>query len=161
LTQLLYITLFHLLSLLHPFYVSVTEVRHNEKSRVLEVSTRIFYDDLEEALAASSRTKVDILKPTDREEINRLLGAYLQQHLQVSVDGKPVTLRFLGYEIDNDAAWCYLEGPEVRQVKQLDIRNEVLFAERRSQTNMLHVIVGGKRKSTKLDNPVSKASFSF
>lgn len=160
-SQLLYISFFHLLSLLHPFFVSVTEVRHNEKSRALEVSTRIFYDDLEEALATTSGSKVDILQPTNREKVNRLLSDYLQQHLQVSVDGKPVSLRFLGYEIDNDAAWCYLEGPEVRQVKRLDIRNEVLFAERRSQTNMLHVIVGGKRKSTKLDNPVSKASFSF
>ncbi len=66
-SQLLYLSLVYLLSLLHPFYVSVTEVRHNEKSRALEVSTRIFYDDLEEALASASRTKVDILKPSDRE----------------------------------------------------------------------------------------------
>ena len=150
-----------LLTLLHPFFVSVTEVRHNEKSKALEISTRIFYDDLEEAIASTSRTKVDLLNPTDRERVNQLLGEYLQQHLQITVDGKPVSLRFLGYEIDNDAAWCYLEVPEVRQVKRLDIQNEVLFAERQTQTNMLHVIVNGKRKSTKLDNPTSKATFSF
>lgn len=150
-----------LLTLLHPFFVSVTEVRHNEKSKSLEISTRIFYDDLEEALAKANQTKVDILKPTDRESINRLLGEYLQQHLQVSVDGKSLSLRFLGYEIDNDAAWCYLEVPEVRQVKRIVIQNDVLFAERRAQTNMLHVMVGGKRKSTKLNNPESTATFSF
>jgi hypothetical protein len=150
-----------LITLLHPFFVSVTEVRHNEKSKALEVSARIFYDDLEEALATSYQEKVDILKPADREQVNRLISDYLKKHLQISVNGKPLPLRFLGYEIEEDAAWCYLEVPEVGQVKRIDIRNEVLFAERPAQTNMLHVIVKGKRKSTKLHQPESKASFTF
>jgi hypothetical protein len=160
-TQLLFIPLLHLLSLLHPFFVSLTEVRHNEKSSSLEISCRIFYDDLEVALENAYQVKIDILKPSDREQVNQLIQRYLNQHLQITVDGKLQTLKLLGYEIEEDAAWCYLEVQGVKQVKRMEIHNEVLFAEHRTQTNILHVVVNGTRKSTKLDNPNNKASFSF
>lgn len=150
-----------LLPLLHPFYVSVTEVRHNEKNKTLEISCRVFFDDLEAALENTYEVKIDILKPTDRDQVNRLIDDYLRKHLQLSVDGKPLTLQYVGYEIDEDAAWCYFEAPEVPHVKRIDIRNDVLFAEHRTQTNMIHVLAGGTRKSTKLDNPQRSFSFTF
>ena len=34
----------------HPFFVSVTEINHNAKNHSVEVSCRMFYDDLERAL---------------------------------------------------------------------------------------------------------------
>lgn len=150
-----------LLSLLHPFYVSVTEVRHNEKNKTLEISCRVFFDDFETALENTYEVKIDILKPTDHSQVDRLIDDYLRKHLQLSVDGKPLTLQYIGYEIDEDAAWCYFEAAEVPQVKRIDIRNDVLFAEHRTQTNMIHVLADGKRKSTKLDNPQRSFSFTF
>ena len=147
--------------LFHPFFVSLTEVQHNEKAKRLEVSCKVFSNDLEAALEKNYRTQIDILKPGDRARIEPLIRDYLQKHFQVLVDGKPVSFQFLGYEIEEDAAWCYLEAGKINQVTRIEVKNDVLFAEHPTQTNLLHVTVKGRRQSTKLDNPESKASFSF
>lgn len=149
------------LRLFHPFYVSMTEVQHNEKAKRLEVSCKVFSNDLEAMLEKKYHTSIDMLQTGDKARIEPLLQDYLRQHLRVQVDGKPVTFRFLGYEIEEDATWCFLEAVKVNQVKRLEISNDILFAEHPSQTNMLHVTVKGRRQSTKLDNPQSQASFRF
>ena len=149
------------LRLFHPFYVSMTEVQHNEKAKRLEVSCKVFSNDLEAMLEKNYRTSIDLLKPQDKARIEPLLQDYLQRHFQVQVDGKPVAFRFLGYEIEEDATWCFLEAVKVNQVKKLEVKNDILFAEHAGQTNMLHVTVKGRRQSTKLDNPQSQASFRF
>lgn len=149
------------LRLFHPFYVSMTEVQHNEKAKRLEVSCKVFSNDLEAMLEKKYQTSIDILQARDKARIEPLLQDYLQQHLQVQVDGKPVAFRFLGYEIEEDATWCFLEAVKINQVKRLEVKNDILFAQHPTQTNMLHVTVKGRRQSTKLDNPQSQASFRF
>jgi len=158
---MLHLILYTFLAFLHPFYVSVTEIKHNEKAKSLEISCKVFFNDLEAALEKQSKTQLDILKPSERDRLNPLINAYLQKHLQLKVNNKPVTLKYIGYEIEQDAAWCYLEVPQQSRVKQIEVRNDILFAEHDSQTNMLHITVKNNRKSTKLDNPVSKFTASF
>jgi hypothetical protein len=41
------------------------------------------------------------------------------------------------------------------------VHDDLLFTEHPEQINMLHVTVNGERKSTKLDNPDTNASFMF
>ena len=149
------------LRLFHPFYVSMTEVQHNEKAKRLEVSCKVFSNDLEAMLEKKYQTSIDMLQARDKARIEPLLQDYLQQHLRVQVDGKPVAFRFLGYELEEDATWCFLEAVKINQVKRLEVKNDILLAEHPTQTNMLHVTVKGRRQSTKLDNPQSQASFRF
>ncbi len=146
---------------LHPFFVSVTEIRQNEKTKNLEVSSRIFFDDLEKTLEKKYKVKVNILKPEDPKKVNELIAHYLQDCLQLKVNGKLVKLKFLGFEIEEEAAWCYLEAAQTTPLKRLDIKDAILFEEHPLQQNMVHVTVGNKRQSTKLDNPESRYTFQF
>ena len=104
-------------ALLHPFYVSVTEIRHNAAQKELEVSCRIFADDLENALKAQYKTSFDIMHPADRKAVDGLITDYLSKHLRITVNGKPVALRYLGYQIEEEAAWCFLEARDITTVK--------------------------------------------
>ncbi|SMC90791.1 DUF6702 family protein [Pedobacter nyackensis] len=149
------------LNIFHPFYVSVTEIVHNKNTGTVQVSVRIFFDDFEKALEKKYKTKVNILKPTDRKQVDALIALYIKDHLKISTNAKALDLKYQGYEIEEDAAWCYFESSKVAAVKQLDVKNDILFEQHSSQSNMIHVIVDGKRKSTKLDNPKSEASFSY
>ncbi|WEK18561.1 MAG: hypothetical protein P0Y49_17365 [Candidatus Pedobacter colombiensis] len=149
------------LNIFHPFYVSVTEIVHNKNTGTVQVSVRIFFDDFEKALEKRYKTKVNIFKPADKEEVNVWVAAYIKDHLKISVNDKAVDLKFLGYEIEEDAAWCYFETAQVPVIKQLYVKDDILFEQHTSQSNMIHVIVDGKRKSTKLDNPKSEALFTY
>lgn len=149
------------LSFFHPFYVSVTEINHNAKNKTLEISSKIFFDDLEHEIEDRDQVVIDIMHPKDKAKVNALIAEYVKQHLKIKVDGKLLQMNYLGYEIQEDAAWCYLEVPKVNKVKHIEIENTILYELHKEQINMMNVIVNGQRQSTKLDNPESKVSFSF
>ena len=146
---------------LHPFYISVTEVNHNAKTKTVEISSKIFFDDLEHQIEKDSHTSFDIINPKDKAKVNTLIAAYLKKHLQIKLNGKVVAMNYLGYEIQEDAAWCYLEIPKINKVNQITVFNDVLSELRPEQINMLNITVAGKRQSTKLDASDFNASFSF
>lgn len=158
---MLQLILFSWLNVFHPFYVSVTELEQNVKTKTVQVSVRIFFDDFEKALGARYKAKVNILKPADRKQLDLMISGYVMEHLKIKTNGAAVVLKYQGYEIQEDAAWCYFETVPLKDIKQLSIQNDILFEQHESQINMIHAIVDGKRKSTKLDNPNSKAEFSF
>ncbi|SDL70110.1 hypothetical protein SAMN04487898_12314 [Pedobacter sp. ok626] len=149
------------LNIFHPFYVSVIEIVYNKNPGTVQVSVRIFFDDFEKTLEKRNKTKVNILKPVNKKEVDAMIAAYIKDHLKVSVNDKNLDLKFRGYEIEEDAAWCYFETSQVGGIKQLHVKNDILFEQHSSQSNMIHAIVDGKRKSTKLDNPKSEADFTY
>ena len=149
------------LSLLHPFYVSVTEINHNAKTQAIEVSCRMFYDDLEKELNTVNHTHINIVKPTDKVQVNKLIADYVKKHLVIKADGKPLNLGYVGYEIQEDGAWCYFEAKGVPMVKDIAVHDELLYQLHPEQINMIHTTVNANRKSKKLDNPDADAVFSF
>ena len=153
--------IFILFTFLHPFYVSVTDISHNQKTKSLEISSKIFFDDLESDIEKENNLRIDILKPQNKDLINDLISKYLKKHIQIKVNGKITSLKYLGYEIQEEAIWCYLEASNINKVSTIEIDNHVLYNLHKEQINMMNVMVNGKRQSIKLDNPVSKAVMKF
>jgi len=149
------------LNIFHPFYVSVTEINHNAKTQSVEISCRMFYDDLEHVLEKQYRTQLDIVHPKNKEQLNQLINDYVHKHLLIKVDGKVLNPAYVGFEIQEDGAWAYLEVKGIPKAQKIEIRDDLLYTEHPEQINMLHVTVNGERKSTKLDNPDTNASFTF
>lgn len=149
------------LLLVHPFYVSITEAKYNGQSQRLEIGCRIFYDDLEVALAAEGNDKIDIIKPQNRVQVDSILSRYLRQHLKLKVNGRPNSLTYVGYQIENDVAWCFLESTALPDLKSVQFINELLYNQFKNQTNIMHIVIGKTRKSIKLDNPKSQVTLNF
>jgi hypothetical protein len=145
----------------HPIFVSVTEIEHNTKEKTLEISCKIFTDDFEKALKATYKTYVDLLKPKDKNAMNKLVADYVQKHLLLKVDGKPVALQFLGYEQDEEGIESYYQVNNIASVKKLDVTDNILFEFKKEQISIIHTTVKGNKKSTKLTNPEEKYSFDF
>ena len=145
----------------HPIYVSVTEIEHNVRENSLEVSCKLFTDDFEKTLRAAYRVQVDLLKPGNQALMNSLVDDYIQKHLKLSIDGKAVPLKFIGYEEIEEGIYSYFEATGIAQVKELVVTDNLLYEYKKEQISLLHVSVNGNRKSTKLNNPDAKATFSF
>ncbi|WP_304064387.1 DUF6702 family protein [Pedobacter glucosidilyticus] len=150
-----------LLVFFHPYYVSVTDIKQNPESKTIQISSKIFFDDLEKAIKEESGQDINILKPTDKAALEKLLAAYFQKHLYVVVNNETMPASFLGFEIEGDAAWCYLETEKVSKINKLEVFNDILFKQHDSQINILNIIAGDTKTSTKLDNPKNRAFFSF
>ena len=145
----------------HPFYVSVTEIHHNGTNKALEISCKIFVDDMEETLKKNYKAKVDLSNSQNQEQNNKLIADYISRHLVFVADGKPQKLSYVGYEKESEAVYCYFEVPNVATIKKLDVTNSLLQDYTSDQINIMHVVVNGNRKSYKLDYPNSQASFTF
>jgi hypothetical protein len=150
-----------LMTIAHPFYVSVTEIQHNPKDKTLEISCKTFTDDLETAIEKSSKQKIDIFNPKDVEKANKAVSDYIKKHLHLKADGKAVELEFVGFERENEATWSYFQVNNVASVKKIDITTSILFEVSDKQINLLHVTINNTRKSTKLDYPDANAGFEF
>lgn len=145
----------------HPFHVSVIEVTHNIPEKSLEISCKIFTDDFEKVLAKNYKAKVDLINPPNKSAMDSLVKKYLFSHLVIKVNGKPVTLSYVGFENENEAVYGYIEVVNVPAVSKADISTNIMYDQFDDQMNILHVIVGGNRKSTRLSYPEKEASFSF
>ena len=57
-----------LLCLAHPFHVSVSDIKYKEEQKAIQISTRIFLDDLEVALQAfTGNEALDIVDKSNWE----------------------------------------------------------------------------------------------
>jgi len=148
---------------LHPFHVSVVEINHNAADKTLEISCKIFTDDFEKVLAQNYRIKVDLTNPpaADRKAMDSVVKKYIFSHLAVSVDGKPGTLSYLGFEKEAEAVYSYVQVENIGSVKKVELTNKLMHDMFTDQVNIIHVIVNGERKSTKLDYPATVAKVEF
>ncbi len=145
----------------HPIFVSVTEIEYNAKDKTLEISCKIFTDDFEKTLRQNYKTHIDLLQPKDKSAMNNLVNDYVQKHLQIKLEGKSVSLQFIGYEQQEEGIVSFYQVNNITALKQLAITDNILFEYKKEQISIIHVLVNGNRKSTKLINPEDKASFEF
>jgi hypothetical protein len=145
----------------HPIFVSVTEIEHNTKEKTLQVSCKIFTDDFETTLRKKYNVKIDLLDMKQRTAMGPMVSDYVQKHLAIVADGKKVVLEFLGFEQDEEGIVSYYEVKNITSVKKLDVTDNILYDEKPQQMQIIHVIVNGERKSSRLNNPDAKAAFEF
>lgn len=136
----------------HPYFVSVTELEYRSKEKELGLSCKFYTDDLEEAFKKFSKDNIDLHKG-DKNKNQKIISEYIGQHLKISIEDKPVQLRFIGFENDQEATWCYFEAEGVSPFKNIDIEADFLYETKKEQVNLIHVTVDGNRQSNKLSNP--------
>lgn len=148
--QMVYQTIcFILLTNLHPFHVSVCEVYHNAESNALEISMKIFVDDLELAVQESGATDFKLVDQDEKNIEKEKLKNYLKERFEITVDDKNVDLEFIGFEFDQDAALCYFEAKHIRKMSSIEIKNSIITEVFADQINLTHVLYHGEMKSLK------------
>ncbi|RYY50819.1 MAG: hypothetical protein EOO06_02605 [Chitinophagaceae bacterium] len=157
----LFVCLFFTSASTHPIYVSVAEVEYNPTSKSLEVSCKLFTDDFERALRLDYKTHVDLINPADKAAMDKLVSDYVFRHFTVYLEGKPIAMKYLGYERIDEGIFSYFEAEGVAAPKSVGFFNTLLYSYHPEQLGLMHVTVNGTRKSTKLNNPDSKAVVNF
>ncbi len=145
----------------HPIFVSVTQIEHNAKEKSLEISCKIFTDDFEKVLRSLHKTKIDLLDNSMHDKMSPLVFEYLVKHLQIKVNGKPIKFKWIGYEQNEEGIMSFLQADDVSSVKNIEVRNDILYDYKPEQLSLIHVMVNGERQSKKLNNPEDKTVFEF
>ena len=133
----------------HKFYVSVTQVEYYAPDRAIQITSRVFIDDLEKAL--EERYGVKLLLATEKEspQADTYIERYLEAKFAVRVNGDAIAYYFLGKKIDGDMAVLFLEVPDIslEALSTVEIQNEVLMDVFEEQKNIIHFKFGERKKS--------------
>jgi hypothetical protein len=148
---------------LHPIHISTVEIEHNAADKNLEITCKIFWDDFETVLTkVNSRNKrVDLTNEKSLADNNKLVPAYITSHLSLIIDGRPVILNFVGFEKEDAVIFSYLEVPGISSVQKISITNNLMHDMFDDQVEIIHVVVNGNRKSTKLEYPAKNVELIF
>jgi hypothetical protein len=146
---------------IHPLHIATVEIEHNAAEKTLEITCKTFWDDFESILSKINKTKVDLTSEKTIEESNKKIFEYIKSHLIISVDGKTIPLSFVGFEKEDVVVYSYLQADNIATVKNVSIVNTIMHDMFDDQVEIIHMIVNGNRKSTKLDYPAKDATFSF
>lgn len=146
----------------HPIYMTVTEIEHNAKDKILEITCKLFTNDFENQLKKNTAEKVDLLNPSLKLKMSKMVETYLQTHLKIALNDKGyAVIKFIGFEQVEDAIVCYFEMDEVDRVNKVVVWNNLLYEYSNQQINLVHVTVNGNRKSYRLNYPDTKLSLDF
>lgn len=145
----------------HPFYLSVTELKYNDKNKSLEVACKMFTNDLEGALKKTTGKKIDIVNPKDKKEVEKALFDYINKRLSINLNGKLKTLKFIGYEKEEDVIWTYMEIEKCEKPKQVNITTSLLYDFLKDQINLVSVESGTYKQSSKVSNPDKELKFKI
>lgn len=126
-------------AMLHKFYVSLTEIRYNNRTECFEVSMRIFPDDLDRALLERTGMHTRLATELEPPGADSLLKIYLMEHFAIRVDGVEIALNYLGKEPEGNAVWCYLESAKVPEPLSIYVRNTLLTEFFPDQVNIIQV----------------------
>lgn len=150
---------FFISSFFHPFFVSVIDMKHNVKDKTIEISAKIFVDDLEAVLKKNYNTIIDLSTSTSKPETNAVVAKYLQSKLQLTINDKRQTIKYIGYEVQKESVWIYAEVDDVATIKKMNINCNLLYDYQDKQMNIFNVKANGSEKNYKLDYPKSSVEF--
>ncbi len=148
-------------SVLHKFYVSVTQVEYNEEQKSLQIISRIFIDDLEEALRKRYDESITLDAEITHSNVDEYIKRYLRQKLTIAVNGTDVSFNYIGKEYENDLILCYLEIENVPFLEEIKVSNQILIGIFEEQQNIVHIKKGKHRKSLFLEKEKEEGVLKF
>jgi len=141
--------LFLIIPLLHPNHVSVTDIVLNSKSGTMEVTIRLFAEDIENIVRKYKDPEFNLDENTKNGMAKEFMVGYLADHFKLSIENIAIELKFLGMELKDEMVFCYMESKQVEIPKILKIENTLLFDLQEEQVNFNHFKVEDEIKSVK------------
>lgn len=118
-------------------------MQYNPALKTFEVSIRMFTDDLERALSQQGLTQGNdrqrvVIKNDDKND--PLVERYvLKSFVLADSQKKPVAIKYVGKEQEEDATWVYLEIPFSGPLNGCKLQNSTLMEVFDDQVNMTNI----------------------
>ena len=137
---------------LHNFYVSVTHINYAAEQAELQITLKMFTDDLQVGVLENTGEKLLLINGTTHPKADSLIFSYLMYCNGYFLNGKSEaeTVHYIGYEPDNEAIWCYMEIKNVSKLNQIKVQSTLLLSVFQKQSNLIFVKAFGKEKGIHL-----------
>lgn len=146
---------------MHKYYLSLTQIEFNEKSKSVQLIMNVFMDDIE--LAINKDYEVDLQLTTAKEpkNVDEYFEKYVTKHLKVKVDNVDKSFNFIGKEYEGDIVYFYLEIENINKVSSLEITSTILVKHFPDQQNLIKAKANNKNVSKMLTLKNDKGLLKF
>ncbi len=141
--------------------MSVTKIEYVKEKSSLQIITKIFIDDIEDALQQRYGPSISLNTKKETKAMDEDLKNYLLQKINIKVNGKPVNIDYIGKEYDTDMLIAYIEVKNVKELKTIKIENKALMELFPEQQNIIHLKTLKSRKSLILDRDEPSGKLNF
>ncbi|WP_235921995.1 DUF6702 family protein [Flavobacterium phycosphaerae] len=125
---------------------------------MVQITTRIFIDDLNEALRNKYHKKTFIGTERETPEDVVLMKKYMSEKFKVTINGQPKAMNYLSNELENNVVICYLNVRDISKVTSLEVENSILTEVYSEQQNIIQFNNNGKKQSLLLTNETTKGT---
>lgn len=138
---------------IHPYHVGSVEINYNTKTKTFEISAKFFLDDLENSLNGKYNKTLHFGEEKSKAGLDQALENYFAEYFKLKSNNKFLKINYLGFEEDKESVNVYLESEATEMPKKVETAVSLLYSFFDDQMNIVHIIVNGERKSSKLNYP--------
>ena len=146
---------------MHKYYVSLCEIEYIGAQQSLQVTLGANLEDLEFTLNKNSGKQLNLASKTEIENVDTYFKKYLEEHLLIAVNSKNMTYKYLGKEYDGDVVRFYLEINDIKELKSIEVTNNILIENFPDQKNIIKIKVKNFNKTFYLSKSNDKSSLKF
>lgn len=115
------------------FFSSMTKVDYIDGSKTLKFTTKLNTTHISQAV------KIDPNTAAFEAELKK----YINNNIDISVNGNPKNLTFTGSQVNGESVWIYYEISNVSEIFKLRIRNNILISQFPKQINIMNITYKG------------------
>lgn len=132
---------------IHKYYISVTQIDFIENKQSVQITSRIFIDDMEKLLRDRYDEEITLSSKDEPKTVDLYIARYLKEKLRIKINNEVSEIVFIGKVYDADIVRCYLEIEGVKHIETFEVSNRVLFDVFEDQQNIVKTNINEKQKS--------------
>jgi hypothetical protein len=129
----------------HPFYVSIATLHYNQESRALEITLKVFTDDLEASIKNLTKKTLNLGFDNQLKDSKSILETYCTETINISNSNKTQIMNFLGFENEDDVTYLYFEVGDISA--PLDVSCTFLTETFDEQVTIFNLECGEEKKT--------------
>ena len=160
-----YFLLFLLLPLFafaaHKYYLSLTKIDYIKESKSVQITSRIFIDDLETSLNKKYNKSFELDTNQELKDADKYIKEYTYKSLIININNKITSYNYLGKKYENDVIYIFAEIENIAEIKSIEVQNRILMDDFSEQQNIVKLNINNKRKSFILTEDSDKDLLKF
>ncbi|SEH81100.1 DUF6702 family protein [Epilithonimonas hominis] len=133
------------------FFSSMTKVDYIDGSKTLKFTTKLNTTHISQAVRIDPNTAA----------FEAELKKYINNNVDISVNGNPKNLTFTGSQVNGESVWIYYEISNVPEISKLRIRNNILISQFPKQVNIMNITYKGILKTVNFQKGKETSEIDF
>ena len=138
----------------HDIHISNCDIMDNRSEQKVEISLKIFYDDLLRAVGLQQGEEL----PAEYKGSDDLIEKFLKEHLEIIINGEIKDFKYEESYSYPPAVWTTLVIDQNEIIENMVVKNTILLDVFSDQKNIITIEIGNrKKKFFSLDHDEKKA----